>query len=88
MEPIMPKKPTRRVRYEFTVEVDGKTYCCESVVSGVRVLTQRVTVKGIGSENDAASYGRSDHPVVSMPGVAELIATNIIAKQKREGSPK
>lgn len=70
----------RQTTYPFTVDVGGKAYSCERTVVGTRVLTQSVRVSGIGSENDAANYGPSDHPVASMEGVAKLIAQSIIAK--------
>ncbi len=74
-------KKQKQVRYAFTVEVDGKTYPCERIVSGTRVLTQSVSVLGLGSENDQANYGGPrGHPAASMPGIAKLIAQSIIRK--------
>jgi len=73
-------KAKKRLRYAFTVEVNGKQYQCERIVEGIRTLTQSISVVGMGSENDQASYGTTGHPVVSMPGVAKLIAQNIIKK--------
>jgi hypothetical protein len=70
----------QRQRYEFTVEMNGKTYRCVREVEGARVLHQSVSAHGIGSENDGARYGAKHHPIVSMEGIARLIATQIIKK--------
>jgi hypothetical protein len=68
----------------FFVEVSGKSYECERVVSGTRVMTQTVTVRGMGTEADAANYGSSATPPIAMEGVATLIAMGIV----RKSSPK
>lgn len=76
----------KRVRYEFKVDVDGKTFACERTVLGTRVLTQSINVIGIGTEKDQADYGGSGgHPVASMEGIARVIATNIIKKCLKSG---
>jgi hypothetical protein len=80
-------KPRKQVKHEFTVAMDGKTYQCERVVLGTRVLTQRIHVIGIGMEEDSASYGQRDRPVVGMAGVAKIIATNIIARAGKSQAP-
>ena len=72
----------RRVRRLFAVEIDGKKYDCESIVEGTRSQTQSINVLGVGSENDHTIYGSSGYPVIAMPGIAKLIATNIINKAK------
>jgi hypothetical protein len=74
----MARRKVQRVIYRFEVEVEGRTYKCERVVDGTRVLTQSIRVEGIGTESDSASYGSRGHPVASMPGIAELIAERII----------
>jgi hypothetical protein len=70
----------KRYTYPFCVEVDKKSYQCERVVSSTAVLTQTVTVRGIGSEDDSAEYGPSALPVISMEGIATLIAIRIVRK--------
>lgn len=65
-------------RYQFTVEANGRTYNCERVVTGKRVLRQTIDVTGVGSKADSADYGRHAHPVASMEGIARIIAHEII----------
>lgn len=55
-------------RFDFTVKVGERTYDCYRIVSGTRVLTQRVHVIGYGSKNDSAPYGAGKHPVSTMEG--------------------
>jgi hypothetical protein len=69
-------------RIRFTVESDGKSYACERVVTGVRVLRQQIQVLGIGSKADPATYGARGHPSSSMASTARLIARDIIGAQE------
>jgi hypothetical protein len=68
------------VRYAFTVKAKDKTYDCERVVTGKRVLRQTIHIKGIGSKLDPASYGpKPKHSsIITMENVARLIAREII----------
>ena len=64
--------------YPFCVEVNNKSYQCERSVSGVGVFTQTVTVRGMGTLADSAEYGPTALPVISMEGIATLIAGRIV----------
>ena len=66
----------------FTIQVDGRTYKCERIVSGTREFTQIILVLDIGSEVDTARYGPNRHPPASMESIAEQIAREIVFKQK------
>lgn len=66
--------------YPFFVEVDKKSYPCERIVSGSGVLSQTITVRDVGTETDSAQYGPSALPVISMEGIATLIAARIVRK--------
>lgn len=68
-------------RHKFTVDHGGEEYRCERVVTGTRVLTQMITVCGIGSlpDNDYSARGS---PLNTMEIVARLIAFNIIQEYK------
>lgn len=68
--------------YKFEVMQDGVSYQCERVVTGTRKLTQKIYVLGCGSKTDSASYGPGWHPVETMPGIAILIADEIINEAK------
>ena len=68
----------KSMRYQFTVEENGKTYHCERVVTGQRVLYQTIYVNGVGSKDDSAAYGAKYHPVETMESIAILIAYEII----------
>jgi hypothetical protein len=70
----------KQQKYSFCIEVDRKPYQCERTVTGTRALTQSVTVRGVGTESDPADYGSSAQPVISMEGIATLIATRIVRK--------
>jgi hypothetical protein len=70
----------RQQKFPFFIEVDKKSYECERVVTGTRILKQEVTVRGVGTESDSAEYGASASPVISMPGIATLIAMRIVRK--------
>jgi hypothetical protein len=76
----------RQVRFLFTVKVDGKTYKCERLVTGTRVLSQTVHVEGIvRTENDPARYGGPmGHSIASMEFTAKVIA-GIMIQDKRKG---
>lgn len=65
--------------YQFTVEVNGKTYQCEREVTGQRVLRQQIRVTGVGNKNDPAAYGAKSHPPETMESIVKLIAREIIA---------
>lgn len=69
--------------FKFTIAHEGKTYECERIVEGKRVLHQTVVVVGVGSKEDPASYGQRGHPVESMAGVACLIADEILRENTR-----
>jgi hypothetical protein len=66
------------MRYDFTVDVNGRTYKCEREVTGKRVMRQIIHVIGVGSKDDSANYGSKHHPPVTMPGIAKIIAHEII----------
>lgn len=67
-------------RHKFTVEADGKTFDCERVVSGTLKFSQVIYVESVGGKPDTGAYGTGDllSPVETMPGVARLIAREII----------
>lgn len=66
-------------QYPFTVEFNGKTYDCERLVTGERVLRQTVRVAGVGSKNDPASYAKNRyHPLSTMESMAKIIAQEIL----------
>lgn len=67
------------MNYQFTVNVNGRVYQCERIVTGQRVLRQQIRVTGVGSKNDPASYGAKYHPPGTMEAIARLIAREIIA---------
>lgn len=77
----------RQQKCPFVVEVKGKSYECERLVSGTRLLTQTVTVRGLGTEADSAEYGSSAHPAIAMEGIATLIAMGIVRKNVAENAP-
>jgi hypothetical protein len=70
--------------HKFTVQLNGRSYACERHVEGVRALYQSVHVEGLGSKQDSARYGHGkfDSPLVSMEGVARLIAGEIIGANR------
>jgi len=68
----------KSMRYQFTVEERNKTYHCERVVTGQRVLYQTIYVIGVGSNDDSAVYGKKYHPPETMESIARLIAHEII----------
>lgn len=68
----------KSITYQFTVENNGKTYHCERVVIGERVLYQEIYVIGVGSKGDPARYSAKSHPPESMESTANLIAHEII----------
>lgn len=65
-------------RYEFEIEQNGKAYRCNRVVTGKRVLTQVITVLGVGSKADSANYGSRGHPISTMEDIAGIIAHEIL----------
>jgi hypothetical protein len=67
--------------HAFTVTLAGRTYQCERTVTGTRVLRQTIFVHGLHSVTDSARYGTKTSPVESMPGIATLIAREIIRSQ-------
>jgi hypothetical protein len=71
----------------FTIEVDGKTYKCERVVSGTREYTQVIHVLGVGSEADSARYGPKHHRPTGMESLAAQIAREIVQKRKISRPP-
>jgi len=71
----------------FTIDVDGKTYKCERVVSGTREYTQVIHVLGVGSEADNARYGPKRHRPTGMESIATQIAREIVLKQKMTRQP-
>lgn len=75
----------RQQKCAFFVEVGGKSYECERVISGTRVLTQTVSVRGVGTEADAVEYGSSAHPAIAMDGNATLIAMGMVRKNPAGG---
>jgi hypothetical protein len=62
----------------FAVEVDGKTYQCERTLTGKKVMSQRIEVAGVGSEDDPDHYGGMHGSPESMAMVARTIARGII----------
>jgi hypothetical protein len=66
--------------YSFSVQHNGKLYQCEREVTGKRSLQQTITVLGVGSKEDSASYGQRGHPTVSMESIARIIAHEIIGR--------
>jgi hypothetical protein len=70
----------RQQKCPFFIEVDKNSYECERVVTGTRMLTQQVTVRGVGTESDSAEYGGIASPVISMEGIATLIAMRMVQK--------
>jgi hypothetical protein len=76
------KKPQQQSREEFTVDVDGRTYQCERIVSGTRALPQSIRVVGIGTREDTRSYSPREP---TMKGAAKLIAMNLIRDEQRAG---
>ena len=73
-------------KFEFTIQVEGKTYDCERAVSGTREFTQKIKVIGIGLETDSARYGPKRHRPESMESMAEQIAHEIVNKHLTQGS--
>ncbi len=67
-------------REKFEIDVKGKKFECERVISGNNNLAQEVVVLGVGSKKDYATYGRKGHPLDSMLGTARLIAHEIIGE--------
>jgi hypothetical protein len=64
--------------FKFTVEHEGKTFDCERVVTGTRVLYQTVYVVSVGSKADSAAYGHKGRPPETMESIARLIAHEIL----------
>jgi hypothetical protein len=75
-----PYRPQPTHTVPFTVPYGGETYQCERVVRGEGKLTQSITVRGIGSASDPATYGPGGHPYDSMETTAGIIAGEIIGK--------
>jgi hypothetical protein len=75
-----PHRPQPIHTVPFTVTMSGETYQCERTVRGEGKLTQTINVRGIGSETDSGAYGPGWSPWVSMEGIANLIAAQIIGK--------
>lgn len=67
-------------KFKFTIEVDGKSYDCERVVSGTREFTQVIHVIGVGTEWDGARYGSKRYRPESMESIARQIARELIIK--------
>jgi hypothetical protein len=70
-------------RISFTVEDGEAAYACERIVTGARVLRQRIEVRSVGTKADSANYGPGGHPLSSMATTARLIAWEIIREQHR-----
>jgi hypothetical protein len=68
--------------YEFTIELNDKTYSCKRFVSGQEVKRQTIKVIDIGSKDDPACYGDKWKPVSTMQLNARLIAHEIIKTHK------
>jgi hypothetical protein len=68
--------------YEFTVELDDKTYNCKRFVSGQDVRRQTIKVIDVGSRDDPACYGDKLKPISAMQLSARLIAHEIIKTHK------
>jgi hypothetical protein len=73
------------MRYDFTIEVAGRTYNCWREVRGYEVKRQTIYVEGIGEQLDPSLYGAGHYAIEFMATDARQIAIQIV--QASTGNP-